>query len=106
MEKYLTWYSHRRKLFRSLRRWEYHIIHSGLLKREVIVMATVARRNVKVRTVNRPAKTEKGKSATSGACVEVRLSNRDRNTLLSALNSSQPNLCLTAAAEKYKEQCA
>ena len=37
--------------------------------------------------------------------VEVQLSDRDRDILLAALNSSCPNRALQIAAEKYKKQC-
>ena len=70
-------------------------------------MATVIRNNVKIRSANRRAVvTAKNSRMANDMCVEVRLSDRDRDTLLSTFKSTEPNLTLIAAAEKYKQQCA
>lgn len=69
-------------------------------------MTTVAKHKTKAHAIKRPTKAKTVKAVSSSADVEVRLSDRDRDTLLAALSSSQPNHSLTVAAEKYKKQCA
>jgi hypothetical protein len=68
-------------------------------------MATIAKENVRIHARKRSVQAKTKPDATE-TCVEVRLSDRDRDILLAALHSTRPNLPLLAAAEKYKKQCA